>query len=438
MNFKKLTSLFLSILMLTIFIPTGAVRAATSYLSISKTSFLVLEKGKITVSGLEQNKIDDMGAWVGIYNASDKIKGISSISYTYVKDLNDGKTWSFDAPDRLGDFQIRLYWTQNDEEYCAEALDFKVVSVPMKPGDVTLSADKLLVNEKVKVTVAGLSDGQITEGAWLGVFKKDDAIKTSSLAYAYVKDLSDGKTWEFTAPAAYGKYEVRIFTQDVEKDLLETVVFGRLDFLVGSQPAQKGDIKLNKEAYKMDEKVTVTINGVTPGQIDDRAWVGLFKPDDDFKTSALEYQYLKDRRDGKTWTFNAPEQPGVYEIRVFTSDVDPEFREIAFFGRVPFTVLKQTDTTKVDGSFSWNDYKMKVNPNKLVTVSKGKTYKVKVTAERSGFAPVPANVLSKYTIANKRIATVDKLGVVKGITKGKTTLTITGGKNKAVLTITVK
>ena len=42
------------------------------------------------------------------------------------------------------------------------------------------------------------------------------------------------------------------------------------------------------------------------------------------------------------------------------------------------------------------------------------------------------------TVKNKKIATVSPKGVVKGITKGKTTVTIKSGKKKKVVKITVK
>ncbi len=70
---------------------------------------------------------------------------------------------------------------------------------------------------------------------------------------------------------------------------------------------------------------------------------------------------------------------------------------------------------------------------KSVSIKKGKTKKLKVT-----ISPKYSDDKVTYKVKNKKIATVSPKGVVKGITKGKTTVTIKSGKKKKVVKITVK
>ena len=70
---------------------------------------------------------------------------------------------------------------------------------------------------------------------------------------------------------------------------------------------------------------------------------------------------------------------------------------------------------------------------KAVSVKKGKkvTLKPKIT-------PAYSDDKITYKSSNKKIATVTAKGVVKGIKKGKTTITIKSGKKSVKVKVTVK
>ena len=67
------------------------------------------------------------------------------------------------------------------------------------------------------------------------------------------------------------------------------------------------------------------------------------------------------------------------------------------------------------------------------TVKKGKTIKLKVSR-----TPVTAAGKVKWTTSNKKVAIVSKEGVVKGVKKGKATITAKVGKKKVQFKVTVK
>ena len=88
--------------------------------------------------------------------------------------------------------------------------------------------------------------------------------------------------------------------------------------------------------------------------------------------------------------------------------------------------------------------KVKVQKAKVTTTSVKLTSK-KITVKKSKklslkplISPVTTQDTVTYTSADKKIATVTKSGVVKGIKAGKTKITIKAGKKKAVCTVTVK
>ena len=70
---------------------------------------------------------------------------------------------------------------------------------------------------------------------------------------------------------------------------------------------------------------------------------------------------------------------------------------------------------------------------KTKTVSKGKTFTIKITA-------TPKNTEEKitYKSSNSRVATVTSKGVVKGIKKGTDTITVQSGSKKLTCKVTVK
>ena len=130
-----------------------------------------------------------------------------------------------------------------------------------KEGDITLSKNEVLLREPMSVTVNGLTEGQIENGAWLGIAKYDEKLE-NTYHNSYVSDLDMNNTYKFEAPSRFGKYEVRVFSSyglDIEESF-----FGKAEFTVVSSKAKPGDIVLSKTNPAPEEAMTVTVNGLTP------------------------------------------------------------------------------------------------------------------------------------------------------------------------------
>ena len=112
-------------------------------------------------------------------------------------------------------------------------------------------------------------------------------------------------------------------------------------------------------------------------------------------------------------------------------------------GGLKITALKTagtatvTVTTKAGATATINVTVPKVKTTKItckaVSVKKGKKINLKPKVE-----PIYSDDKITYKSANKKIATVNAKGVVKGIKKGKTTITVKSGKRSVKVKVTVK
>lgn len=424
-------------------VPVGFAEAG-NHVKTDKPEYLVAEPMKVLIEGLTEIQISEQSAYIGVYMSGDKpdastYNGIG----TYISDLKDGKTYSLNAPTDLGSYELRLMVTENDTNALIESVPFTVVSRPAKAGLLKMSKEQYLVNEKINFVISGFSKGQIDNGAWVGIFMENDKMDASTYngIYTYVSDLRDGKTWSFNAPNDFGNYELRFFTQNVEKDKLETVLFATLPFSVGSNLAKSGDLTINKTAFLMNESATVTIKGLTSGQINDGAWAGIYLPTDTFKTSTYngQHAYVSDLRDGKSWKFQVPSEPGEYQVRVFTKNVDEEQLELAYFGMMSFHVLNAYETVKTNTPLDWAKYKLVVVPNKTLELAKGTSFQISALAQpKDGSKSFLANSKVVFKSSNAKVVSIDKNGLLKAVSKGTAKITVTAGTQSFNLTVTVE
>lgn len=419
--------------------------AEGSYITVDKDFYLVSEPMTITVSGLNDSQINEQGAYLSV-NIKDDSNEASSYNgmYTYVSSLRDGKTWTIDAPVDLNDYEVRLYVTEGDTLSMLQSEAFTVGSKPGNKGDIKINDDTFLVNADMTVTFSGLTKGQIADGAWGGIFLEGDAVETSTYngMHTYVSSLRDGKTWKLKSPNEFGNYELRVFTKNADSDKLEAVKFAVIPFVVQSQPAKPNDLKLNKDAFLIGESATLSIKGLTTGQIQDSAWAGVYLPNDEFQTDTYNgiHTYISSLRDLKSWKFTVPSKPGEYQVRVFTKDVDAEDRELAYFGMESFTVLNATKVVKTNTPIDWSKYKLVVGSGDELAVALGNTYALNIKANpNKGGSAYEANTKVTYKSSNSKVVTVDKAGVLKGISKGKANVTVTAAnKYKVVIQVTVE
>jgi len=325
---KRLLAVTLSICFILSMLMTVPVFASGS-ISINKTEFTAGEKGQITVTGLSQDIIDD-GAYIGIAKKGTKPENVSPDAYVY--DLPVGNVYEFSVPYNLGSYEVFLIdW----DGIVHDKKEFTVVAPKAKAGDITISKSEVKLYEPMSVTVKGLTDEQIDNGAWLGITKWDEKLE-NTIIDAYISDLPVGNKYEFTAPYRFGKYEVRVFS-DYSSDHEESF-FGKEEFLVVSSKANPGDIVLSKITANPEEKMSVTVNGLSKGEIEAGAWLGI-APANEKLENTLIGAYISDLPVGNIYEFTAPYTPGTYEVRVFcSSDLNADEYEYGSFGVAKFTV----------------------------------------------------------------------------------------------------
>lgn len=324
---KKKTISFILVLCLIIStVLSVPVFAASPTITLDKTEYTVLEEAKATFSGVT-------GEELCICLAPEGTRYENSDFQLYYDDLPLNNVWTFRVPSQYGKYEVRLldYYTS---ELIASA-SFSVVGSKAKEGDITVSKNEVLLREPMSVTVNGLTEGQIENGAWLGIVKYDEKLE-NTYHNSYVSDLDMNNTYKFEAPSRFGKYEVRVFSSyglDIEESF-----FGKAEFTVVSSKAKPGDIVLSKTNPAPEEAMTVTVNGLTPGEIEEGAWLGIAKYDEKLQNT-YHHSYISDLKMGNIYEFKAPSEPGRYEVRVFCKyGLDEAEYEYALFGKAEFTV----------------------------------------------------------------------------------------------------
>ncbi len=413
--------------------------------TLDKTTYLANEKMSITIKGLTEGQIEN-SAWAGLFRASDKISANAfNGKYTYVTDLsNTANVWSVDAPDILGSYELRVLTANpNANElgsYVFIKVPFTVGSSTAVSGNIT-AKDGIVdftVNAPAAITIKGITQGQMDNSAWAGLFKVTDKISANSYngTYAYISDLANkDDTWNFKLPAELGAYEIRVFTADPsDATTRDAVLYGKLAVNVVNSVAKAGDITMDKKNFYLGEKMMVTIEGLTQGQLEAGAWAGIYKITDKIDAPALNYVYMEDFRDGKTWEgLNAPETAGVYEMRIYTQNLsDALMLKSVEFSRITFNVMNKSKL------INWKNSSLKAAKFSQ-PIGIDKTVQLKIYAQNSKTKKT-VNVTDQvlYNSTDPAVAIVTPEGVIKGMSSGKAQIIIVADKtHKLVLNITV-
>ena len=325
---KRLLALSLCICFIFTMLMTVPVFAAGS-ITINKTEFTAGEKGEASVKGLTQDEIDG-GAYLGIAKKGTKPGNVPCDIYVY--DLPEDNIYEFRAPNDLGTYEIFLL---NWDGSVFNKKEFTVGAQKAKAGDITLSKSEVKLGEPITVTVKGLTNEQIDNGAWFGFAEWDQKLE-NTIMEAYVYDMSVENKYESKAPDRFGKYEVRVFSHDSYD--YEATLFGKAEFLVVSSKAKAGDIVLSKTTVSPEEKISVTVKGLSKGEIEAGAWLGIVPANEKLENTIIG-AYISDLPVGNVYEFTAPYTPGTYEVRVFCSSLlSGEEYEYGKFGTVQFTV----------------------------------------------------------------------------------------------------
>lgn len=329
---KRILSIILTLcLMLTIFMSVPVFAAAG--VSLNKTQFTGGELGEATVSGLSDEEIE-YGAYLLLAPQGAR-DSYDEWFLQHVDSLPASNICEFNAPTELGNYEI---WLKDGDGNLMTRAPFSVVAPKAKPGDITVSKSEAKISEPISVIVNGLTDEMIENDAWLGIEKVNTKIQNTGLS-TYIGNLPADNTYRFNAPTHFGQYEIRVFSDGVyTQDNAEAYLFGTVSFNVVSSKAQPGDIVISKSPVLPDEKMSVTVKGLTPGEIENDAWLGISKVGERLNNTPL-YAYIGNLPVNNTYEFNAPLEPGTYEVRVFCSGImEPEEYEYGMFGTAQFIV----------------------------------------------------------------------------------------------------
>jgi len=329
---KRMLSIILSLcLILTMFMSVPVFAAGE--ISLNKTQFTGGEPGEVTVSGLSDEEIE-YGAYLLLAPQGAR-DSYDEWFLEHVSSLPANNICEFNAPTELGNYEI---WLKDGDGNLMTRAPFSVVAPKAKPGDITVSKNEVKLSEPMSVTVKGLTDEMIENDAWIGIEKANVKIQNTGHS-TYISYLPADNTYRFNAPTSFGQYEIRVFSDGVfTQDNAEAYLFGTVPFTVVSSKAQPGDIVISKTPVLPEEKMSVTVKGLTPGEIENDAWLGISKVGERLENTGHS-AYISMLPVNNTYEFNAPFEPGVYEVRVFCSgSMEPEEYEYGKFGVAQFLV----------------------------------------------------------------------------------------------------
>lgn len=307
------------------------VLASSGNITLEKTEYTTGEKVRATVSGLTQAEIDD-NAGVHYAKQGERYENFECVEYVMYLPANN--VCEFDAPSELGTYEVALLDGYNN--YIASAT-FKVGVPKAKEGDIKISKPEVKINEPMSVTINGLTKEMIDNNAHFGICKANEKLENSGET-EFIMYLPADNTYQFKAPSEFGKYEVRVFSSGITStNTHQAVFFGSVSFDVVSSKAKPGDIVLSKTSVQPGEKMTITVNGLTQGEIDNNAFFGISSANEKIENTNCT-QYIMYFKAGNIHEFEAPFEPGNYEARVFCASVDPSLYSYALFGVAPFTV----------------------------------------------------------------------------------------------------
>lgn len=99
--------------------------------------------------------------------------------------------------------------------------------------------------------------------------------------------------------------------------------------------APRISLTMESESYALGAEIKVTATGVSAAMRRDRAFIGLYKAGDDHG-NYQNYRYPESA--DETLTFDGIEEPGAFEMRLFSRD-DGEPNEACFVTSVPFSIV---------------------------------------------------------------------------------------------------
>lgn len=237
--------------------------------------------------------------WIGMYivGSSDT----SYISWQYTSGTTSGST-SFSAPDQVGQYEFR-YFTNNTFSRTATS---NALTVTDTSSTFSLTASPSSASTEQALTVTWTAPSGRPADDWIGLYRVGDP-ETSFISWQYTAGASSGSK-TFTGPNQPGQYQFRYFTNNgFDRVAISNTL---------TVTASSFSLAANPTSASAGQSLTVTWSAPNGRPAND--WIGLYHVNDS-ETNYIAWQYTAGASSGST-SFTAPNQPGQYEFRYFTSN----------------------------------------------------------------------------------------------------------------------
>lgn len=213
-----------------------------------------------------------------------------------------------------------------------------ILPVALMAADGTISLEKSLYspNEKMFVTVKGITQQMVEDEAYVSIYKKD-AGHEEYLEWGRPEE--GDSQMEFEAPSVPGSYEMRLYRRDHEYTD-ETFVMS-VPFQVALE--KQGKISLEKNAYLANKPISITVSDISEDMKKSNAFVAIYKKGakhDEWGS----WTYVQEGNSVVELT--APNLNGEFEIRLYS--INHNYTDQSFVMSVPFTLSGAADNKSSD------------------------------------------------------------------------------------------
>lgn len=200
--------------------------------------------------------------------------------------------------------------------------------VALMAADSVVSLDKAVYspNEKIIVTVDGITQQMVDDEAYVSIYK--EGAEHEDYMDWNRPDVGTSQM-EFDAPADPGSYEMRLYRKDHEYTD-ETFVMS-VPFKVTLQ--KQGKIALEKSAYQANQAISITVSEITEEMEKAQAYVSIYKKGAKHNEWG---PYLHLQAGNSVVELTAPNLNGEFEMRLYS--INHNYTDESFVMSVPFTL----------------------------------------------------------------------------------------------------
>ncbi|MBN1150042.1 hypothetical protein JXA84_02345 [candidate division WOR-3 bacterium] len=188
--------------------------------------------------------------------------------------------------------------------------------------------DKEVYSPEEIIVVQYLALEEFDDNAWIGLIPSEVAHGDEEendeydVQYHLIGTELEGEV-TFDAPVEPGEYDIRMFDSDFEGEEVTYASFT----VSGERQDVTATIELEKDVFEPGEEIEVKFT--VSQRLESSAWIGLIPSDvahgdeEEADQYDLDWNYLDGELEG-TLTYYAPDEPGSYDLRLFSSDSEGE------------------------------------------------------------------------------------------------------------------